>query len=93
MSRLAIDYDGTYTADPALWDEFIRSAIERGHDVRCVTMRRPDEAIEMPCPIIYTSRAAKMAFVEAAGIPFDIWIDDAPHWLVMDSLAEPVGTV
>ena len=30
--RIALDYDGTYTADPDLWDKFINSCRDK-HDV------------------------------------------------------------
>jgi hypothetical protein len=78
--RISIDYDGTYTRDPVLWDSFIQSAKDRGHEVVCVTMRYPHEPIAMPCEIFYTSRKAKAIVCEA-----DIWIDDSPKWLLMDS--------
>jgi hypothetical protein len=79
--RIAIDYDGTYTADPKLWNVFIAHAEQAGHEVTCVTMRYPHETIEMPCKVVYTSRRAKAKAFDA-----DIWIDDKPHWLLQDSL-------
>lgn len=78
--RIAIDYDGTYSADPELWKPFIYHAKSRGHEVTCVTMRYPHEPIEMPCPVFYTSRKAKAIAFDA-----DIWIDDSPRWLLQDS--------
>lgn len=75
--RIALDYDGTYTADPQLWDEFIRNAKARGHEVTMVTMRSAEhERIPNPpaCDIIYTGRKAKRTFYNA-----DIVIDDAPQ--------------
>lgn len=36
---IALDYDGTYTADPALWDQFILLAIKNNHYVVCCTLR------------------------------------------------------
>lgn len=78
--NIAIDYDGTYTEDPALWNGFISQAMERGHNVTCVTMRYPHEPIEMPCAVFYTSRKAKARAFDA-----DIWIDDSPHWLLSDA--------
>lgn len=78
--RIAIDYDGTYTADPILWSSFITTAQAMGHEVTCVTMRFPHEPIEMPCDVFYTSRKAKASAFKA-----DIWIDDSPHWLLYDS--------
>jgi hypothetical protein len=79
---IALDYDKTYTADPALWDAFVQSAQDCKHTVKIVTMRYPSETIEnAPCEVIYTSRKAKATVVSA-----DIWIDDNPQWIYEDSL-------
>lgn len=82
--HIALDYDGTYTADPSLWEAFIRMAERRGHIVKIVTMRRPTEPVRNPpCEVIYTARKAKMLSYLA-----DIWIDDQPllisndHWSI-----------
>lgn len=81
--RIALDHDGTYSEDPALWDEFIKLAVQRGHEIVMVTMRYPTEPIEdaPPIEIIYTSRKAKADFYQA-----DVWIDDSPHWIYGDAL-------
>ncbi len=78
--KIAIDYDGTYTQDPALWNAFIGQAELAGHSVTCVTMRYPTEPIDMPCDVFYTSRKAKAMAFKA-----DVWIDDSPHWLLYDA--------
>jgi hypothetical protein len=79
---IALDYDKTYTADQTLWDVFIQSAQARGHTVKIVTMRRPNEAIfDVPVEVVYTSRKAKSTVVDA-----EIWIDDSPQWVYQDSL-------
>lgn len=79
---IALDYDKTYTADPALWNDFIVIAQKRGHAVKIVTMRSPDEEIiGMPVEVVYTNRKAKASVVSA-----DIWIDDSPNWVYQDSL-------
>lgn len=79
---IALDYDKTYTADPMLWEDFIQSARARGHTVKIVTMRRPDEVVsDVPIDVVYTSRKAKASIVKA-----DIWVDDSPHWIHQDSL-------
>ena len=80
--KIALDYDGTYTEDPSLWNVFIQHALSCGHEIVCVTMRFPDEAIQMPCPVVYTSRKAKAEFYQA-----DVWIDDNPRWLFVDAAA------
>jgi hypothetical protein len=78
---IALDYDKTYTADPALWDNFIQSAKDRGHSVKIVTMRYTSEPIEsVPVDVVYTSRKAKATVFKA-----DIWIDDSPSWIFQDS--------
>ena len=85
MSSFALDYDGTYTADPDLWDKFIDLCEERGHTVTIVTMRYPSEGIGGRVDaVIYTSRKAKVAYCESIDRHFDIWIDDNPKWLLND---------
>ncbi len=75
---IALDYDGTYTADPILWESFIKKAQERGHEVKIVTMRFPSEPLpDIGLDILYTSRKAKFAALPQA----NIWIDDMPHFL------------
>jgi len=78
---IALDYDKTYTADPVLWNNFIKSAQDRGHSVKIVSMRYPSEPIESaPVDVVYTSRKAKATIFKA-----DIWIDDSPAWIFQDS--------
>ena len=79
---VALDYDKTYTADPALWNAFMADAKQRGHVVKIVTMRYPEEAIPSPpCDVVYTSRQAKRKCFTA-----DIWVDDSPNWIFEDAL-------
>jgi len=82
---IALDYDGTYTRDPALWDGFVRSATASGHRVVCFTMRHLSEAIEMPCDVVYTARKAKAKFAAQCGHHVDIWIDNDPLFLIEDA--------
>ena len=83
--RIALDYDGTYTRAPALWDAFIASAEQHGVDVVCVTMRRPEEAVEIGCPVHYTDREAKLFWCARRGLQIDVWIDDMPQYIVGDA--------
>lgn len=92
--RIALDYDGTYSADPRLWEEFITSVNKFGHSIYIVTMRCPNEhpIIESlfrnhlsVTNIIYTSKLAKKLYVDKLGIPMDIWIDDSPHFVNSDA--------
>ena len=89
---ICLDYDNTYTLDPRLWMHFIKSAIRRGHEVICCTMRYKYEAAGM-CPeltstihVFYSGRLAKKPFLSKVGIEPDVWIDDSPHWIVQDAL-------
>lgn len=89
MLTIALDFDDTYTADPGLWNHFIEFAVARGHKVICVTMRYPEEPIDMPSSveIVYTSRMAKRPFMETRGLGMpNIWIDDHPEWVFVDTL-------
>lgn len=80
---IAIDYDGTYTADPEGWNVVIMMLKARGHSVICCTHRNYDERIErdIGCIIYYTERKAKRPFLAKLGIRPHIWIDDNPHWI------------
>lgn len=82
--RIALDYDGTYSADPEMWEHFIDLVHTFGHEIFVVTMRYPEEAIwhKTPCPVFYTSRQGKKRYMENLGYTFDIWIDDNPHWVL-----------
>lgn len=82
---IALDYDGTYTADPALWDAFIRSARARSHQVHLVTMRAESEPVRLGEPvdrIHYTDRKAKRPYMQARGLSVQIWIDDMPDFIL-----------
>lgn len=92
MSRIALDYDGTYTADPELWQEFVRYARSRGHEVYVVTMRYPHECEDVErqlsgkvSGIIYTGRKGKLRHTSFMDKPIDIWIDDMPHFILEDA--------
>ena len=88
--RFALDYDGTFTAAPDLWDRFVVMAREAGHSVVCVTARRDtEENREMlraeldrwieGLPLFLTSLSSKKDYMEKIGVRIDIWIDDDPR--------------
>ncbi len=83
--RIALDYDGTYTRAPALWDAFIASVKQHGVEVVCVTMRHPEEVAEIGCPVHYTGREAKLFWCARNGLQIDVWIDDMPQYIVGDA--------
>jgi hypothetical protein len=80
--NISLDYDSTYTADPALWSGFISLVKERGHGIYCVTARYEHERENMDpglgIPIIFCNQQAKRQVVEEQGIHIHIWIDDNP---------------
>ncbi len=90
---IALDYDGTYTADPDMWDRFIADARSRGHSIVVATMRCSNkegdevrttlgERVDL---IVFTERKAKKQFLRNMQIIPDIWIDDNPDWLYEDA--------
>ena len=93
MTIISIDFDGTYTTDPYVWDRFIEIARMAGHTVYCVTMRYPSEGGDVidslqhkVDKIIFTSRKNKIGHMYALGINVGIWIDDNPNWIYQDAL-------
>lgn len=92
--RISLDYDGTYTADPATWDKFIALMFAGGHDVRVVTMRSPTKdrtadlvKLERKVQIIYTDGAAKRFHLtnrDSDWVP-EIWIEDKPEAVLYNS--------
>jgi hypothetical protein len=82
--RIALDFDGTYTRDPLLWDAFVHAALIGGHEVVIVTMRDESEPLpRLTIPIVYTSRQGKVAHMARIGKPIDVWIDDKPQFLML----------
>lgn len=79
--NIAIDFDGTYTADPGLWDMFVAAAKARGHTVYCVTARiaSPQNRAEVQiegAETIFCGLASKPIVTKSLGIAIDVWIDD-----------------
>lgn len=90
---IALDWDGTFSADRELWLEFIRLAGSRGHRVFIATARRTDQCDEimrvvgpLGVPIVATGGKPKINAVDdLAGYLPDIWIDDEPDLLFRES--------
>lgn len=89
---LALDYDETYTRDPAFWSLVIRLAKQAGHTVLCATMRYPSEAVTVRkqlakkvSQIITTGRKAKLPALENLGLSPNVWIDDHPSFILNDA--------
>jgi hypothetical protein len=89
--KIALDYDETYTRDPLLWNWFVAQAMERGHEVYCVTARSERSLDDVmftlgrllpPGHVFATNHAAKRKFMADLGIMIDVWIDDQPEMIV-----------
>jgi len=94
---IALDYDGTYTEDPAFWNKFIDLA--ENHRVICVTERWGNEkdagilALQKRVGCVYfTQGQAKQEYMDEVGIRVDVWIDDAPYFITNDWRKNEVST-
>ena len=81
---IAIDYDDTFTADPALWTAFVQMARARWHAVFVTTARFPHDLADVyaalpDAEVIASGGKPKANAAEAYGVGIDIWIDDSPH--------------
>ena len=87
---IAVDFDMTFTADPALFGSMIRLMRERGHTVLLVTCRKKTfenereislalKAQGIQIPILMTSHNLKSQYCTEQGYRVHIWIDDAPE--------------
>lgn len=90
--RIALDFDNTYTAMPAMWNRMIEDVRAAGHHVDIVTMRHNSEAEAIPFSVaqrvdavIYTGRKGKAAHMQSIGKQVDIWIDDMPQFILEDA--------
>lgn len=85
---IALDYDDTFTRDPAAWISFIELMNSHGHVVVCATMRNASQGVPgMPehVAVIYTFSQAKKPYLRNMGIRPDIWIDDRPEWILQNA--------
>jgi hypothetical protein len=87
---IAIDYDHTYSADPPMWNEIIKTMQAHGHLVYCVTARhqehskQPLATIGKLCRVFFTDKTAKREYMLKQGIIINIWIDDKPEAILLD---------
>jgi len=86
--NIALDFDDTYTRDPVMWDDFIDTTKQRGHDIRIVTFRKKnmsDPALDylaQKIPVIFTEYTQKRTFCNRLGWLVVVWIDDSPEFIV-----------
>lgn len=97
--KIALDYDRTFTADPAFWERFVKMAKEAGHDVRIVTYRYEDASRYEGTDFATNNDDIIVdAFMLDIPIVFtnhqakqehwkaDIWIDDNPKTILEDGV-------
>lgn len=90
--KISIDYDDTYTKDPLLWNWFAQQALDRGHQVYCVSARGEQHMDDPKMTIgriigvencFGTGLQQKRQFMwKKHGIYIDVWIDDMPEYIV-----------
>jgi hypothetical protein len=99
MTTIALDFDGTYSAAPDFWDDFIALALKHGVTVDIVTHRHEvaDKlSIEQHLKAVgvrdihyvgYENSISpgKLTLAKERGLHYDIWIDDNPHAVVIGS--------
>ena len=79
MKIIGVDYDDTYSEMPELFDLFMEAAKAKGHVPVIVTFRYPEDEINVPWEVFYTSGTPKANFMRDCGMEVDIWIDDYPE--------------
>jgi hypothetical protein len=82
----ALDFDGTFDRDPALFRMFVGLLREHGHSVVCVTSRFHGFSDEVErtvgdMPIVYAGSNWKRQAARAAGYHVHVWIDDLPEYI------------
>lgn len=92
MKIICLDYDGSYTEFPELFESIINKSKSLGYKVILATMRYENEidsGLEhvrdnLGVELWFTGRKAKQPYLEAKGITPHLWIDDKPYWLLND---------
>jgi hypothetical protein len=92
MPTICLDYDGTYTTFPELLNLIVDYCKSKNYKVILATMRYESEKdaglseIENKgVTIYYTNRKAKIPYLNSLGIYPDLYVDDNPKWLLIDS--------
>jgi len=81
---IAIDYDGTYSADPITFNEVIKLFLGAGHTVICVTARPEVMGAEVLAsigkfvPVVFANGEWKAEAAKKQGYNVSICIDDMP---------------
>lgn len=90
---IAVDYDGTYAADPEAFNKVIGVFQAAGHTVICVTGRDGGAmgdvvraTIGQLIPCVFAGKAWKVDAAKEAGYHVDVWIDDNPGMICKQTL-------
>ena len=102
----SLDFDGTFTASPWLWRQFISNATDAGHRVIVITRREPTEsnrsavstslgtaARRLSAILLCGAAVQKADAAAAAGYAVDVWIDDQPQTISGESVSAAGVTV
>jgi hypothetical protein len=95
----AVDFDSTWTADPALFRMLVAIGQARGHRFVLVTGRSDEgqwgavvrREIRDLMPIVFAANGWKREAAERAGFKVDIWIDDHPEAVAKQTLLMVAG--
>ena len=97
---IAVDYDGTYSADPQTFATVITEFIQAGHTCIMVTARDKKDQVKLlkglDIKVYYTSGVFKDPYMRKEhDLDVDIWIEDRPQgvgktddWLFDDNRKE-----
>ena len=99
MLTIAIDFDGTFSADPDLWREIVGVMTGRRYGHKCILVTNRPEAMGNDVraevgdlmPIVFAGAQSKRSAAENAGYFVNIWIDDNPGFIGVDGV-QYVGT-
>jgi hypothetical protein len=92
VKHIGIDYDDTFSADPAFWKDVLALAERHGHRCYIVTCRRdtdenreeigPDQTGLPRHRHYFTGLSPKRHYMESRGIKIDWWMDDLPESVI-----------
>lgn len=92
---ISVDYDSTYSADPATFNIIIQTFQAAGHTVICCTGRDVAMGQEVLDSIgklvgesncVFAGKNWKRDAATAAGFDVDVWIDDMPEMVARQVL-------
>lgn len=106
MLTFAIDFDGTFSADPILFRDIIMLMLLQGHQVIFVTGRSDEgkwgdevrnlitatfEGLEFI--VVFAGTMWKREAAEKAGFKVNIWVDDNPEYIAPQETSKLEGKI